>query len=96
MIAYITEEELRVTVRELADVFGWKVFCSWSSKHSPYGEFDLRLIRPPRYIVAELKTEKGRVSEEQRATLLLLQACPALEVFVWRPSDLDEIERILA
>ncbi len=69
--------------------------CLLHLENSPAGELDLRMIRPPRYLCVELKTEKGRLSEEQRATLLLLQACPALEVYVWRPSDLDEIERVL-
>lgn len=95
MIAYITEEELQATVRELAEAYGWTVFWTWQSKHSPPGEFDLRMVRPPRYLCVELKTEKGRLSKEQAETLLLLQGCPAIEVYVWRPSDLDQIELIL-
>ncbi len=55
----------------------------------------MHLVRPPRYLCVELKTEKGRLSEEQMATLLLLQACPQLEAYLWRPSDLDQIERVL-
>ncbi len=93
--AYITEKELQATVRELAEAYGWTVFCTWRSKHSPPGELDLRMVRPPRVIFAELKTEKGRASKEQAETLLLLPACPPIEVYLWLPSDLGEMERIL-
>ena len=95
MVAFITEREFQRTVRELAEAYGWTVFCTWQSKHSPPGELDLRLVRPPRYVVAELKSERGKLTKEQAETLLLLQACPALEVYLWRPSNLTEIERIL-
>ena len=95
MIAYISEREFQNTVRELAEAHGWTVFCTWQSKHSPAGEPDLRMVRPPRFIFAELKSERGRLTKEQEATLLLLQACPPIEVYLWRPADLDDIERIL-
>ena len=93
--AHITEKDFQATVRELAEAYVWTVFCTWQSKHSPAGEPDLRMVRPPRFIFAELKTERGRLTNEQEAALLLLQACPPVEVYLWRPSDLDEIERIL-
>ena len=95
MTNYVTEKELQATVRELAELYGWTVFCTWQSKHSPAGEPDLRMFRPPRVIFAELKTEKGRVSREQVETLQLLEECPPIEIYLWRPSDLEEIERIL-
>ena len=95
MIPDITEKELQATVRELAEAYGWTLFCTWQSKHSPAGEPDLRMVRPPRFIFAELKTERGRISKEQAETLLLLQRCPPIEAYLWRPSDLDEIVLIL-
>ena len=58
---------------------------------------DLTLIRrrDRRLIFAELKAEKGRVSERQVEVLDLLrvletdpETTPAIGVFVWRPSDL--------
>lgn len=45
-------------------------------------------------VFAELKTETGKVTESQRSTLLNLAAAGA-PVFLWRPSDLDEILAVL-
>lgn len=68
---------------------------------------DLMLIRErdQRLIFAELKSEAGKVSPEQERVLDVLRALdgrlaavasPLIEVFVWRPHDIEEIERILA
>lgn len=51
---------------------------------------DLQLIRPPEFIVVELKAENGRVSPEQHAWLEDFRAC-GIEAYVWRPGDWDEI-----
>ena len=53
------------------------------------------MTRGGRVLFVELKTESGRVSEEQRGWLEALASCPGLECHVWRPSDWDEIERTL-
>jgi hypothetical protein len=50
-------------------------------------------VRPPRLVLAELKSEAGKVTEHQARWLALLHACPGVEVFLWRPSDLERIER---
>lgn len=57
---------------------------------------DLVLVRPPRVIFAELKAEDGAVSEHQRVWIDWLMRCPGVEVYLWRPRDRDDIERILA
>jgi hypothetical protein len=59
------------------------------------GFLDLILIRRPRLVWAELKAEDGVVSREQQAWIDDLRAC-GQEVYVWRPSDADELERILS
>lgn len=81
-------------------------FCGWSAYHPPDnrpsgntgrvqkvapGWPDLVLWRPPEIMVAELKTEKGKVRPDQRIVLDQLAAC-GIEVHVWRPSDWAEIE----
>jgi hypothetical protein len=66
-----------------------------NSKGSDSGFPDLVLLRPPRLVVAELKTETGRVTVAQWAWLDDFAACGA-ESYVWRPSDRAEIERILS
>ena len=49
-----------------------------------------------RVIFAEMKAQKGRPSVEQRAWLALLADTGKVEVYVWRPSDFDQIVEILA
>ena len=58
---------------------------------------DLVLVheRTGRLIFAELKSEVGKLSPEQVDVLDILRQT-ALEVYVWRPRDIDEIARILA
>ena len=52
------------------------------------------LLRPPRMVVAELKSTRGRLTKEQRETLDILVAC-GVETFVWWPDSWDVIEHIL-
>lgn len=58
------------------------------------GFLDLLLIRRPRIVWAELKSERGRLTEAQRAEIAELRSC-GQEAHLWRPSDWREIERIL-
>lgn len=55
---------------------------------------DLILVRRPRIVWAELKSERGRLTDEQRAWIEELRAC-GQEVHVWRPSLWQEVERVL-
>ena len=101
---HITEREFQATVVALARAYGWMVNGVLEqreySKRLSKGFPDLVLARyKPGSIVgwlifAELKSQKGRVSPEQRAWLTLLSVC-GQDTFVWRPGDLDEIERVL-
>lgn len=91
----ITEENLREQVRDLCKLFGWKFHFSWTGIHSPRGMPDLILVKPPRIIFAELKTEKGKVSTYQREWLDILDECPGCEIYLWRSGDIEDIARIL-
>jgi hypothetical protein len=57
---------------------------------------DLVLVRPPRVMFVELKSERGRASPSQREWLDRLSRCEsAPEVGIWRPRDFDElVERL--
>lgn len=55
---------------------------------------DLVLVGRGRVIFAELKTAKGVVSDDQREWIEAIAATP-VEVYLWRPADLDEIAEIL-
>ena len=91
----VTEAQVQATVRDMAVILGWTVFLTWKSLHSPKGELDLRLIKPPRYVLIECKTEKGKLTPEQTLIYELLRQCPGVEVYVARPSNLEEIRDIL-
>lgn len=56
---------------------------------------DLVLVRGDQLIFAELKSERGKLSDEQRAWLDALGQTAAT-CCVWRPSDRKRIEDLLA
>jgi hypothetical protein len=73
----------------------WLAYHTLRSDGSAPGFPDLILIRPPRLVVAELKTDRGRLSKPQRTWLDGFAACHIAEVYLWRPADRPAIERIL-
>ena len=93
--ASMTEEEWLQQVRELARLKGWLNYHTRSSRRSDPGFPDLVLVRGDRLIFAELKREKGRLTESQRTWLEALQQTIG-EVFTWRPSDWERVEKVLA
>lgn len=81
--------------RGLAPTLGWRLcYHTLHSKGSQYGFPDRVLVRD-RVIFAELKREQGKPTDTQREWLDALASAGA-EVYLWRPSDLDEIAKILA
>ncbi len=95
LLGTISEKEWRQTVVDKAVLFGWRCYWVWNSKHSPKGWLDLEMLRPPRFIKAELKTMTGTLTREQRETLELLSQYAWIEAYVWRPSDYDAILEVL-
>jgi len=89
--ASISERAFQTAVVELALVFGWSVYHPWMSVRSAAGFPDLVMVRPPRVVFAELKTERGRVTPAQEAWLALLRACPGVEAYLWRPADWEAL-----
>ncbi len=89
-----SERDFQATVMELATLLGWRCYHVPDSRRCEAGWPDLALWRPPRFLLAELKTERGRVSLIQQRTLAELRDC-GLEVHLWRPSMWCEIETIL-
>jgi len=92
----VTEADLREQIRTLCKLYGWKMYFSWTSIHSPRGFPDLVLANPEqkRVIFAELKTEKSKLTPQQEEWLDTLDACGA-EVYLWRPGDIEGIATIL-
>lgn len=105
-----SERQFQTAVVEYAEHLRWLAYHTFDSRRSKPGFPDLVLLRPPRLIIAELKTEKGRVKPDQREWLDGLAeiatdaiylgpdgVCPIrpVEVHVWRPSDWPEIGQVL-
>ena len=92
----VTERDLREQVRDLCKLFGWKMYFSWTSIHSPRGFPDLVLANPEqkRVIFAELKSEGKNPTPQQQEWLDTLDAC-GQEVYLWRPGDIERVAAVL-
>lgn len=94
--AAIDEKAWQDDVETTAARLGWhRRYHTFDSRRSTYGFPDLVLVRRPRLIFAELKTETGRLTRDQQDWLEDLDACGPAETYVWRPSDRFEMDRIL-
>lgn len=101
----MTEADLLRGVLDLAAVLGWKsahfrpsrTAYGWRTavQGDGVGWPDVLLVRRGRIVAAELKADRGRLTDAQRAWLDDLEAA-GLATFVWRPSDYpDEIAAVL-
>jgi len=90
----LSERQFSAQVLRYAALRGWHCYFTQRSEKSPAGFPDLVLVRRPRVIFAELKSDRGRCTPEQRAWLAELAEC-SVEVKLWRPSDWEEIDRCL-
>ena len=109
----MTEAQFQASVIELAELQGWRVYHVAKVKGqlratTSLGYPDLTMVRGTRLIFAELKTEIGRVTDDQEKWLNDLQQvsdfveayapiCGPRGVIVtaWRPSDWPDIEQAL-
>jgi hypothetical protein len=106
----MTEAQWQQQVIDLAKLGGWRSYHTFDSRRSAPGFPDLVLLRPPELVFVEVKAEKGKTTPEQDAWLedlgvvaqciLLSQDSLAgdeipVQVYVWRPSDFDEVRRVL-
>lgn len=102
----LTEKDFQRQVVELAKILGWRVYHPFLSKWSERGFPDLTMVRPRdrRLIFAELKRDKGRLTDAQVEWQELLGALDtrgsganwtSVEVYVWHPADWDAIQECL-
>jgi hypothetical protein len=91
----ITEKAWQQTVIDAAKALKYRVYHTFDSRKSAPGFPDLCLIRGERLIFAELKAEKGKLSEAQVDWLNDLGLVETVEVYIWRPSDWPNVELIL-
>lgn len=94
----MTEAELQREVIDLAKIYGWDFrYHTHDARKSSKGFPDWVLVRPPRIIFVELKGDSNRydLTDDQRAWVKTLMACPGVEVYVWKPQHLPNIPKIL-
>ncbi len=94
MKAAYSEREFQAQVVQLARMLGYLVYFTHDSRRSPAGFLDLVICGHGRLIIAELKTDKGRLTLEQMEWLHYLKMA-GQDVRVWRPADWAEIEATL-
>lgn len=92
-----TEAGFLEYVRHYARLHNWRTYHPLRSDGSEPGWPDLVLCRPPRLIIAELKTDRGRLDADQAGWLDDLELCsrPPEIYRTWRPADRPAIHRIL-
>ena len=91
----MTETQFLKSVGSVAEDGGWLVYHTYDSRRSQAGFPDLVMTRAGRTIFAELKSQKGRIKAAQLEWLDVLDKTEGLEVFLWRPSDMDEVVKNL-
>ncbi len=102
----VSETDWQRTVTDLASRLGWRWMHVRKSMYGkeyhltsatgPLGRGwpDLILVKPGRIIAAELKRQGSHPTDDQLRVLSELSAAGA-EAYVWMPSDLDAVQRIL-
>lgn len=91
------EDAFLAKVRRYALDRGWLFHHVRDSRGCDPGFPDCCLAKPGRLIFAELKTSKGKLTQEQAVWLdVLRHTIPHLEVYCWRPQDIHAIRQILA
>lgn len=83
----MTEKQLQESVRKLAKVCGWLYYHTHNSRYSPAGFPDCVFVRDGRVFVAELKSDKGKLTNEQREWIEAFLDSEHIKVFLWRPND---------
>lgn len=91
----MTEKAWQAQVIRYAEWMQWRIYHTHDSRRSQAGFPDLVLVRRPRVVFAELKSERNTLTDDQRDWLEDLRAC-GQEAYLWKPSQWREVERILA
>lgn len=92
----IPEAELMGAISVAARINGWLVYHTHDSRRSEAGFPDLVMVRDGELLAAELKSQRGKVTDAQQRWLDQLATVPGCEAYLWRPSDLDVIHQRLS
>lgn len=94
LVDKIPEASWQTTVIDLAQTYNWDYWHDTDSRKSKAGLPDLLLWKPGQFMACELKKETGVISNDQ-AVMLHAWELAGVEVHVWRPSMLVDVERRL-
>ncbi len=95
------EKQFQSDVMTFAQRQGWLCYHTRDSRKSAPGFPDLCMVRGLRVVFAELKAQKGKTTGPQddwltALSIVALSAPEYVGVFLWRPSDWNEIAAVLA
>ena len=89
------ERHMQAALEAELQLRGWRYFHTHDARRSVPGFPDIVALRGPRLFVAELKTETGRVSREQRAWLEAFELA-GVPAHLWRlPADWAKVGTVL-
>lgn len=96
---HITEKEFTRQVETLLNLYHWHFYHVYEQKfyahRSANGFPDYVAVRDGRVLFIELKSENGLLTTDQITWLAELRQCPDIEVWLWRPSNWNQIEVVL-
>lgn len=84
------EAAFQARIIELATLCGWKVWHCYDARRTVPGFPDLVLVRE-RVLFRELKTDKGRLTQEQKDWIDAINAAENGDAAVWRPRDWEDL-----
>lgn len=82
----LSERDLQRQIVNTAKMLGWMVYHTYDSRKSEPGFPDLIMVRGTICIAAEIKAQKGQVTQAQQNWLDAL-SLTGVNVYVWRPDD---------
>jgi Holliday junction resolvase len=89
------ERHLQAGLEEHLRLTGWRYYHTHNSSRSVAGFPDIVALRGSRILVAEIKTERGRVSTAQRGWLAAFEAA-GVSAYLWRlPGDWAQVGEVL-
>ena len=91
----LTEEQWLAQVRALATQHDWLTYHPLRSQGSEPGWPDLACLKPPRLVLAELKTDRGRLTPAQQHWLTALQQVTTIATHLWRPEHWETVVQVL-